>query len=264
MLWTNVKIFGVVLGSLAMFTWVANAIPQLESDVPEELSFSGDVSAEELVTAGTSLFNGAGGCTACHGLGTRAPNLLTDHAGTGTIGVRCANRVAGQDCKDYLHTSLVDPNAFMVEGFDPIMLDMSRTLSSTQLWALVAYLQSEGGDVTVSGADIEAAGGGEATTTAGGGGAPGPATASLDPQELLQANTCTACHAITGPSPIGPPFEGMGTRLSADEIRTAILDPNGTVAVGYEAFAGTMPAIFGQMMTAGQLEVIVQFLASQQ
>ena len=144
MLKTNLSILAVVIGCLGVFTWVANAIPQIQSDVPEDVVFTGDVS--ELVASGEGLFQGAGGCTACHGLGERAPNLLTDHEGTGIIGVRCANRVAGQDCKQYLYTSLTDPNAYLVEGFAPIMVDASRTLSSTQIWALVAYLQSQGGE----------------------------------------------------------------------------------------------------------------------
>ena len=271
MLKTNLSILAVVIGCLGVFTWVANAIPQIQSDVPEEIVFSGDVT--DLVAGGESLYNGAGGCTACHGLGERAPNLLTDHEGTGLIGVRCANRVAGQDCKQYLHTSLLDPQAYLVEGFAPIMVDASRTLSSTQIWALVAYLQSQGGDVTVTGADVEE-GGGEAPATggalmAGGGAAPAAAggavvaNGSLDPQELLQAGTCIACHTLTGPSLLGPSFETIGARLTAEEIRTSILDPNASVAEGYETMAGLMPTTFGTMLNAAQLEAIVQFLASQ-
>ncbi|MYI22927.1 MAG: cytochrome c, partial [Gammaproteobacteria bacterium] len=103
MLKTNLSILAVVIGCLGVFTWVANAIPQIQSDVPEDLVLSDDVSPEELIAAGEELYNGGGGCTACHGLGERAPNLLSDHAGTGLIGERCANRVPGEDCKQYLH-----------------------------------------------------------------------------------------------------------------------------------------------------------------
>jgi hypothetical protein len=49
---TNLKVLGVVLGTLAVYTWVANSIPQLESVVPEELSFGADVTEAELVAAG--------------------------------------------------------------------------------------------------------------------------------------------------------------------------------------------------------------------
>ena len=144
---TNLKILFVVLATLGVFTLVANTIPQVQSEVPEELSFSADVSAEELIAAGEALFNGAGACTTCHGTGTRAPNLLTDEAGTGEIGARCAARVEGQDCKTYLHASMVDPNAFVVEGYPPIMPDQRRTMSPAQIWSMVAYLQSLGGEV---------------------------------------------------------------------------------------------------------------------
>ncbi|MCI0432935.1 MAG: cytochrome c, partial [Gemmatimonadetes bacterium] len=145
----NLKVFGVVLATIAVYTLLANAIPQVQSEVPEELSFGAGVTAEQLVAAGDQLYQGAGGCTACHGLGTRAPNLLTDEGGTGTIGSRCATRVSGKDCKAYLHESLTEPNAFVVGGYQPIMPDLRRTLSGAQIWALVAYLQSLGGEVTV-------------------------------------------------------------------------------------------------------------------
>ncbi|MDE0074523.1 MAG: cytochrome c [Gammaproteobacteria bacterium] len=265
MLKTNLSILAVVIGCLGVFTWVANAIPQLQSDVPEDLVLSDDVTPEELIAAGEELYNGGGGCTACHGLGERAPNLLTDHAGTGLIGERCANRVPGEDCKQYLHTSMVDPNAYLVEGFAPIMLDASRTLSSVQIWALVAYLQSLGGEVTVTGADFADDGG---AVSAGGLAAAAPAapvlgpTGPLDPEELLTRYTCATCHAISGPSPLGPSYEGMGSRLTADEIRTSILDPTASAAEGFEQMLGIMPPMFGNI-PAAELEAIVQFIASQ-
>src|SRR5690606_13849181 len=139
------------------YTVLANAIPQVQSDVPSELTFGADVTPEQLVAAGEELYNGAGGCTAWHGLSTRAPNLLTDEGGTGLIGARCASRAAGLGCNEYLHTSLVEPAACVVPGYVPIMPDMRRTLSGTQIWAVVAYLESLGGTVTVTGDDVAAA-----------------------------------------------------------------------------------------------------------
>ncbi|MDX1488336.1 MAG: hypothetical protein R3268_09055, partial [Acidiferrobacterales bacterium] len=126
---TNLKVGAVAVAVILFYTMVAHIIPQLESEVPEQLALGADVTADELVAAGERLYNGAGGCTACHGLGTRAPNLLTDHAGEGVIGARCANREPGKDCKAYLHESLVDPGAFLVSGFGNIMPDMRRQLT---------------------------------------------------------------------------------------------------------------------------------------
>lgn len=259
---TNLKVMMVGVGVIGFYTVVARIIPQLESDVPESVDLSGDVTPEALASAGETLFNGAGGCTACHGLGTRAPNLRTDHAGQGTIGQRCGDRVSGQDCKTYLHNSLIDPGSYVVDGFTPIMPDASRQLSNDQIWAIVAYLQSQGGDITVTTADIgtadaAAAGGGTGAVAAG-----GSFSATTDPRQLLTENACVGCHAIDGAGPpIGPPFDGIGSRLSAAQIRESILDPNATVSEGFEQFAGTMPTIFGQQLSAQQLEAIVQFLA---
>ena len=262
---TNLEVGLVVLATVGVYTYIANAIPQVESDVPEELTFTGGVTAEQLVQAGDELYHGAGGCTACHGLGTRAPHLLADEAGTGLIGERCATRVPGEDCKTYLHRSLVEPGAHVVEGYQPIMTDMSRTLSMAQVWATVAYLQSLGGEVTVTGADIDDASAPAAGGAAGGGAAPAGATASLEPLEIMRANLCIACHILAGEgAPIGPPLDGIGGRLSADQIRHSILDPGAEIAAGYENFAGLMPATFGSQLTAAQLEAVVTYLTALQ
>ena len=256
---TNLKILGVVLGTIAVYTLLANAIPQVESEVPEELSFTGEVSAEELIDAGEELYAGAGGCTACHGLGTRAPNLLTAQGSEGPIGARCVDRVPGEDCKAYIHRSLVEPNAHVVEGFQPIMPDMSRTLSDAQIWSMVAYLQSQGGEVTVTASDLAAAAADSAP--AAGGAAAGP-SATTDPETLVRELQCIACHKLGAEGQeVGPPFDGIGARLSPDEIRGAILDPAASVSPGYEQFAGVMPPNFGSRLTAAQLEALVGFLA---
>lgn len=268
---TNLKILLIVFGTLGLYTLVASSIPQVQSEVPEELSFGADVSPEELVAAGEELYQGAGGCTACHGLGTRAPNLLTGEGGAGPIGSRCADRVPGQDCKAYLHESMVTPMDYVVEGYQPIMPDARRTLSGTQIWALVAYLQTQGGEVTVTGRDVASAeeesgaeggaapaAGGAPAAGAGGAGAPG----GTDPVALLENNLCLNCHTLDDRGvELGPSFNGMGARIDADRIRRGILEPNAESAEGFEELMGTMPTNFGQMFTAAQLEAIVQYLA---
>ena len=260
---TNLKILGVVLGTIAVYTLLANAIPQVESEVPEELSFTGEVSAEELIDAGEELYAGAGGCTACHGLGTRAPNLLTDDGSGGPIGARCDLRKPGMRCKDYLHESLVNPTAYVVAGFQPIMPDMRRQLSDDQIWAVIAFLQSQGGEVTVTGADLQPSGGagaaGATKPTSG-----GPAmTATTDPAQLFTEKGCVGCHTLGGKGGnVGPPLDHIGATRSAEYIRRAILQPNADTAKGYEKMAGVMPTTFGQQLTAAQLEALVAHLAS--
>jgi mono/diheme cytochrome c family protein len=266
---TNLKVVLVVLLTVGAYTGVASWIPQIESEVPEELTFSGEVTTDQLVAAGEELYQGAGGCVACHGLGTRAPNLITAEGGLGAIGARCGDRVAGEDCKTYLHESMVNPGAYVVEGYEPIMPDMSRTLSSAQVWSIIAYLQSQGGDVTVTAADIEMEPAGAAGAEAAAGGATQGgsllAGGSTDPEAILQAGTCFICHQLGDQGgPIGPAFDGIGARRDAAHIRRSILEPNADTTEGYEAVAGTMPPNFGDQLTAAQLEAVVQFLAGQE
>jgi len=256
----NLRILGVVLGTLALYTLIANKIPQVQSEVPQALSLGANVTPEQLVSAGEQLYQGAGGCTACHGLGTRAPNLLTDEKGQGQIGARCATRESGKGCKTYLYESLTRPGAFVVSGYEPIMPDVTRTLSPQQIWALIAFLESQGGTVDVTASDIPA----ESAAAAAGSGAAGAAriaNGSTDPMEIIRAGGCIACHKVgTEGGAIGPDFTRIGARLSATQIREGILAPDARIARGYEKFKGIMPKTFGDQLTAAQLESLVQFL----
>jgi mono/diheme cytochrome c family protein len=227
----------------------------VQSEVPQELDLGADVTPEQLVAAGEQVFQGAGGCTACHGLGTRAPDLL------GVVGSVCSERVPGKDCKAYLYESMVNPTAYVVEGFQPIMPDVSRTLPDDQIWATIAFLQSQGGQVTVTAEDFRGTAGADGGAT-GAGDPEGGGTD--DPVGLLRTSTCLACHQLGGEGgPIGPAFDEIGARLDADYLRRSILYPNADTAQGYEQMAGTMPANFGDQLSASQLEAIVNFLAEQ-
>ncbi len=262
---TNLKIIGIVLGTIGLYTVVANSIPQVASEVPQELTFTGEVSTAELIAAGEDLYAGAGNCTTCHGTGTRAPNLLIDHSGEGTIGARCGDRVPGEACKTYLYQSLVEPAEHVVEGFPP-MVFQARTFSDTQLWALVAYLESQGGEVTVTADDIDTSGDAETSATTepspGSAGADAAGSTTTDGRQLLQDQLCLGCHAIDGAGPpLGPSFDGIGARLTAAQIRTSILDPNAGASQGFESLIGVMPTTYGQALTAAQLEAVVSYLA---
>ena len=263
---TNLKILAVVLGTLAVYTLIANKIPQVQSEVPRALTLGASVTPEQLAEAGEQVFTGIGGCTTCHGLGTRAPNLLTDEKGTGTIGARCGRREPGKSCKQYLYESLVKPSAFVVPGYEAIMSDMSRQLSPQQIWAVIAFLESQGGTVDVTAADIPAApasGPGSGPTAGASPGSAGFAGGSTDPNELITAGGCLGCHKLGAEGgALGPDLTRLGARRTANAIRAKILDPGSTVTKGYENFAGVMPKTFGEQMTAAQLEALVRYLAS--
>jgi mono/diheme cytochrome c family protein/cytochrome c551/c552 len=267
----NAKIIGIVLGTLALYTLIANKIPQVESEVPQTLTLGANVTPEQLVQAGEKVFNGIGGCTTCHGLGTRAPNLLTDEKGDGPIGARCGKREPPKSCKEYLYERLDGRATFHLQGYQPIMPVMTKQLSPEQIWAVIAFLESQGGTVDVTADDIakskQAAGGsaGTAGAAGGGGSAPGGAFAggSTDPKAIIQAAGCLACHKLDGQGQtIAPDLTHVGARRDANSIRAKILNPMSSITPGYEKLAGIMPKAFGTMMSAAQLEALVQFLAA--
>jgi len=259
---TNAKIVGIVLGTLALYTLIANKIPQVQSEVPQTLTLGANVTPEQLVAAGEKVFNGIGGCTTCHGLGTRAPNLLTDEKGQGPVGARCGKREPGKSCKQYLYESLDQPGAYVVEGYQPIMPVMTKQLSPEQVWAVIAFLESQGGTVDVTATDIPAASAAPAASTAPSGSA-AFAGGSTDPKAIIQAAGCLVCHKLDGQGQvIAPDLTHVGSRRDAESIRKKILDPASSVAKGYEKLAGIMPKSFGTMMNAAQLEALVQYLAA--
>jgi mono/diheme cytochrome c family protein len=225
---TNLKVVAIVLGTLALYTLIANKIPQVQSEVPQALTLGANVTPEQLVAAGEKVFNGIGGCTTCHGLGTRAPNLLTDEKGTGPIGGRCGKREAGKSCKQYLYESLDSPTAYVVAGYQPIMPVMTRQLSPEQVWSVIAFLESQGGTVDVTGDDIAkakqltpGASPGNAAGSPGGGALAGGST---DPKAIIPAAGCLACHKLgdNGNDGPGPELTHIGARIPSSAIARSL------------------------------------------
>lgn len=254
----DLKIVLVTAVTIGAYLVVANIIPQLESDLPPEVAIGEDVTPEELVDLGRQLYEGAGGCLACHAEtpGARGPNLRTDYRGQGPIGARCGERVPGLDCKDYLHQALVRPQEAILDDWPPIMPPADRALTQPQIWAIVAYLESHGGEVTVTAADIpdEPADAPDAEPAE-------PGLAAMGVEELVRTE-CLVCHTMAGEGvELGPTFDGIGARRSPEELRLAILDPPAVVEEGYEDLVGAMPANFGDRLTAAQLESLVRYLS---
>jgi mono/diheme cytochrome c family protein len=147
---------------------------------------------------------------------------------------------------------------------------MTKQLSPQQVWAVIAFLESQGGTVDVSTSDIPATSSTSSTSSTsqpspGGAGAGGAAFAggSTDPKAIIQAAGCLACHKLEGQGQvIAPDLTHVGSRRDAESIRKKILDPASSIAKGYEKLAGIMPKTFGTMMNAAQLEALAQFLAA--
>ena len=93
--------------------------------------------------AGETVFNEVAvpACGTCHSL---EPDVVLVGPSLAGIGNQAGSRVSGQSAADYLRESIVDPDAYMVEGFGPgIMPSTYATqLSDEQIADLVAYLMT--------------------------------------------------------------------------------------------------------------------------
>ena len=97
---------------------------------------AGDAKAGEALFAQTTIGSNPG-CKTCHSLDG---SKLVGPSMQG-IGTRAGTEVQGQSAQDYLHASIVDPNAHVVEGFTQgVMPSFKTALSDQQVNDLVAYL----------------------------------------------------------------------------------------------------------------------------
>ena len=258
----GVKVGLVSLIVMGSYSGYANYIPQIESKPPQELSLEGgNVTPAQLVKAGEEIYHTKGTCEICHRIGqegTRAPDL----AG---VGGRAAKTKPGMTAKAYLIESLINPSAFIVEGYPPIMPAVDKppiALNRSELWALTAFLESLGGTVDVALNDIPASAG---AGGAGGGAAAAevkmPGDAAAGKAVFTGKGGCLACHKakdVPG-TPVGPDLSQIAKIQTPDYIMRKILDPKGmgTVA-GFPP--GVMPQTFGQALSSKEYVDLVAFL----
>ncbi len=97
---------------------------------------------------GKTIFTGVGGCGACHTLaaagtsGTAGPNLGTRLASD--CATPASKKIRGSTLTQCVHTAIISPYAYLPAGYPAGVMPntFSKTLSPTQIQALVAYLSS--------------------------------------------------------------------------------------------------------------------------
>lgn len=92
--------------------------------------------------AGPQVFI-AKGCTACHVIKSLPEAVGAVGPALDGIGERAATRVAGLDAMGYLKQSIEDPEAYLVEGYQNMMVKGLNAQMSPQEYAdLLAYMMS--------------------------------------------------------------------------------------------------------------------------
>ena len=127
-------------------------LPQSRSMPPKTTVITAAMPQEELVALGKKIIFGKGMCMVCHPVksstGERAPAM-------DTIGARIAKDAAalGITPAERVFEALVNPGAYVAKGFQNIMPPANEpptSLTSGEIIAVAAYLQSQGATVTVS------------------------------------------------------------------------------------------------------------------
>ncbi len=268
------KTLGFSLGLTLLFTLVTYLLPQVKGEAPVEKAVDlGSLTMESFIALGDEIFHNKGTCTLCHQpapLG-RAPDI------GGEDMVALANKHLADEryqgdaknAEEYIRESLLHPGKYVVAGWGkkgsndtespmPMVDKPPIQLTPIEIDAVIAWLEAkDGGEVTVALPTAEAAAEVASAATADDSGkAPAPATTA---EEALAKYACTSCHAMDSNDVlVGPGLVDIGSRLSKEELRQSIVDPNAVVA---EGFPPAMPPDFASKMTVSELEMIVNYLA---
>jgi mono/diheme cytochrome c family protein len=80
-------------------------------------------------------------------------------------------------------------------------------------------------------------------------------------EEVYAAQKCSMCHAIAGKGKAANPLDGVGAKLSADDIRQWITHPKEMTAKTKSTKKPPMPAKYATL-PAADLDALVAYLAS--
>ncbi len=248
---------GVVIFTVALvlvFVWIGEVITKISGEGAPRSSVAitaGNITPE----AGESVFWGKGKCHTCHAIGSRGASIRGPNQGesgpTGlAIGARAEERARERakatgkpfTATDYLVESLLDPGAYVVQGYKNEMPNPMRPpirLNPEEVKAVIAYLQSLGGIVDVAAIKLPA---GLAAQVSQGGAEEVRLYLRGDPkkgEELFfnpESNAaCAKCHAVNGKGgTVGPELTGVAGTRDTRFIIESILEPSKEIASGYE------------------------------
>lgn len=257
----------------AFYSYVGHMVPQKETYPPKTLEIRSDLSTPEMVEIGKEIVEGKGTCLSCHTIGTDQPTRFPDLE---NIGARASSRKEGYSAVDYLAESIYKPNAYIVEGYNPGMPQISKppiNLTDQEILTVIAYLQSLGSTPTVTmQTKLKYAKESEATNSAIQTVTPEQATQtattgeSLDAKGLMTKYMCVTCHNLDNPARlVGPSLYDAGKRLSTAQLYESILEPDATVAEGFPK--GVMGATlngtgFYEKTSSKEIKTIVDYLAT--
>lgn len=255
----GVVIFTIVV--LLLFAYVGEVLTRIsgeEARVEKEKARILGGAVEITPEVGHEFFWGRGRCHTCHSVGSegsaiRGPNLGEPGPTGLPIAVRAARRAKERSDQtgkeytrtDYLIESMVEPKAYLVEGYSGIMPVIYRppiALSVDEIKAVVSYLQSIGGEMDI--AAITDSRFLEQVKVAAA--APTPEGPSLllegDPEmgedlffDLESPAGCAKCHTVKDKgAKVGPELTTVASAQPLEYLIESILKPSAVIVTGFE------------------------------
>ena len=80
-------------------------------------------------------------------------------------------------------------------------------------------------------------------------------------EEVYTAQKCSVCHSIAGKGSKKNPLDGVGAKLTAEEIKQWIVDPKGMTTKTKSTVKPPMPDKYSKL-PAGDIDAMVAYLAS--
>jgi len=272
----SVNVVVLAFVATAFYTMVGQLVPQKEVPAPEVILIPKDVSTEEMIEIGKGIAQGKGMCLTCHTIGRSGALRFPDLEG---IGARAATRNPTLTGVGYLVQSLYEPDADVVEGFNPGMPVINKApigLTDDEILTVIAFLQSLGGTPSVTMETRHAYNGGDAEALAeavdtgeqGAAGTEGPA--DFGGESLFERYGCAECHSTASPA-AGEPRPSLslfavGERLDHNAILATILDPDNIPTLSepeaQEKKAAMEAAGVYNKATLDEIQAIAEFLAA--
>ena len=241
------------VGVVLVFVSIGDLITRMSGEGerrPSTAVGAGEISPE----AGEAIFWGKGKCSTCHAVGSRGSSIRgPDQGETGplkmAIGARAEERARERTratgrpytATEYLVESLVDPGAYVVQGYKNEMPNPMRPpirLGPEEVKTVVAYLQSLGGTVDLAAiklppsAQAAAAGGAEEFRPYLPGDAEKGKALFLNPDSNAG---CGKCHAVNDRGGgVGPELTHVAGTRDLQFIVESILEPSKVIASGFE------------------------------
>lgn len=243
------------LGIVLAFLWIGDLITRISGEGerrPSAAVVAGNIGPE----TGEAVFWGKGKCSTCHAVGSRGNSIRGPNQGeSGPLGMpigaraeeraRERSRATGKPytATDYLVESLLDPGAYVVQGYKnemPYPMRPPIKLGPDEVKAVIAYLQSLGGTVDLAAIKLPASVQAAAAAPAGADEAKPylPGDAKKGEALFFEADSnaaCGKCHRVGDKGGnVGPELTHVAGTRDLRFIIESILEPSKVIASGYE------------------------------